>query len=99
VSFEWTSENIEKVNALPGSWMPRRNQPEWDRDFNGRTEIQQNFNARTDKAGDWAMYALAFSEVILGGFAGGGDDGLTLADMGANARAFIAKGANQGLDA
>jgi hypothetical protein len=80
---------LDKIQGLPASWAPRREQPEWDRDFDGAMDFKAQLSARTDKVGDWFRIAVAFSDVVKGGFEGGGDDGLTLADMGANARAFI----------
>lgn len=82
------------VNGLPKSWNPRREQPEWDRMFNGRASIQHNFTKRTDKAQQWLTEAAAFSEVIKGGF----ESPTELSVFAGNAREFIAKGTAQGLD-
>lgn len=92
-------ELLHQVNeSVPGSWNPRREQPEYDRMFDGKMEINQNFSNGTDKAHTWLRECAAFSQVIVGGFAGGGDDGLTLADMGLIANERIKDGKNQGLD-
>ena len=88
---------LDKIQGLPASWAPRREQPEWDRDFDGAMDFKTQLKAKTDKVGDWFRIAVAFSDVVKSGFEGG-TDGLTLADAGANARAFIEKGTNQGLD-
>jgi hypothetical protein len=59
---------MAKVTALPDTWMPRREQPEWDRDFSGRAEIQTAFGHRTDKAVTWMREAVAFSDTLKLGF-------------------------------
>lgn len=91
-------ELVQAVNALPPSWGPRRNQPNGDHMFSGRLEIQHSFSVGDDRAVQWCNEAVAFSETLKYGFGDGGDDGLTLADFGLTARAFIAKGKDQGLD-
>jgi hypothetical protein len=80
--------------------MPRREQPEWDRDFSGRAEIQTAFSHKMDKARQWAVEAVAFSEILKDGFREDGDtDDSRLIAFGAEARKIVAKGKNQGLDA
>lgn len=59
---------FEGVKQLPGSWGPRRDQPEWDRDFGGRADIQSNFQHRTDKAREWMAFALGFSATLIDGY-------------------------------
>lgn len=61
---------ITVANTLPENWGPRREQPEWDRDFNGRADIQSHFQTKSDKARDWMTYALAFSETLVSGYEG-----------------------------
>lgn len=96
---EWT-EIMQAVTSLPGSWQPRREQPEWDRDFTGRMEIQAEFGHRTDKARAWAVTALVFSDTLKQGFREDpSEDDSRLIAFGAEMRKHIAKGKNQGLDA
>jgi len=61
---------FEAVKQLPGSWGPRREQPSWDRDFEGRQEIHASFVQGTDKAKEWMAFALGFSDTLIGGYEG-----------------------------
>ncbi|AWY07441.1 hypothetical protein SEA_UNTPL_41 [Streptomyces phage UNTPL] len=61
---------FEGVKQLPGSWGPRREQPEWDRDFGGRADIQWHFAHRTDTAKEWMAFALGFSSTLIDGYEG-----------------------------
>ncbi len=56
--------------TIPGSWGPRREQPEWDRDFGGNADIQFHFANRTDTAHMWLAFCLNFSETLIGGYEG-----------------------------
>lgn len=58
------------ANDLPETWSPRREQPEWDRDFSGRAEIHHQFSTGGDKARDWMAFALAFSSTLIDGYEG-----------------------------
>jgi len=58
------------VKTLPGTWGPRREQPEWDRDFGGNADIQWHFSHRTDKAHEWMAFALGFSSTLIDGYEG-----------------------------
>lgn len=87
---------IKAVSSFPHGWDPRRIQPEWDRDFNGRADIVANFNGRTDKAHTWLAFCLQFSEVIQMGFRGPEDtDDSNLKSFAAIARKHAANGKNQ----
>lgn len=85
------------VESLPQSWNPRRDQPEHDRMFNGRAQIEMEFGQQSNTARQWLIEALAFSATVQGGFAAHTDDGLGLRTFGAVARGWVAKGTNQGL--
>jgi hypothetical protein len=62
---------IKAVNdTIPGTWGPRREQPEWDRDFGGNADINEHFGHRTDKAHMWLAFCLNFSEVLIDGYDG-----------------------------
>lgn len=90
---------MAKVTALPDSWMPRRDQPEWDRDFSGRNEIQVSFSHRTDKALTWMREAVAFSDTVKLGFREDpNEDDTRLMSFAKDMRVHIAKGKAQGLD-
>lgn len=95
-NIDW-AELGAKVNSLPNTWMPRREQPEWDRMFTGMAEIQVSFQGRTDKARQWSVEAVAFSEILKGGFrdADGPQDDTALLAFGKEMRAVVAKGKNQ----
>ena len=56
--------------TVPGTWGPRREQPEWDRDFGGQADIEWHFANRTDTAHMWMAFCLNFSETLMGGFEG-----------------------------
>lgn len=94
---EFANLAMQANEFLPQSWNPRREQPERDRYFTGRADFLWNFNHHTERAITWYAEALAFSQIILGGFdtAKGGID---LPYIGRVAREHIAKGKNQGLD-
>jgi hypothetical protein len=93
-------ELLHEVNeAVPGSWNPRREQPEYDRMFNGRAEINQHFSNGTDKATTWLRECTAFSTVIKDGFeGGGGGDSRDLSTFARDARQYLSLGKNQGLN-
>lgn len=55
---------------IPNTWGPRREQPEWDRDFGGSADIQFHFSHRTDAAHMWLAFCLNFSETLIDGFEG-----------------------------
>jgi hypothetical protein len=87
---------MSKVTKLPDTWMPRREQPEWDRDFSGRAEIQTHFGAKTDKAVTWMREAVAFSETLKGGFRQDPtEDDSRLIAFAKDMRGHIAKGKQQ----
>lgn len=70
-SMEQTFEELfAGVKNLPGSWNPRRPQPEWDRDFHGRADITSHFGAKSDKAKEWMAFALTFSAALIDGYEG-----------------------------
>lgn len=79
------------VKQLPGAWGPRREQPEWDRDFGGNADIQEHFGHRTDKAHEWMAFALGFSSVILEGF----ETKKALLEFGSEMRTVVQKGKKQ----
>jgi hypothetical protein len=92
---EWP-EIMTAVTKLPGTWNPRREQPEWDRDFTGRADIEVQFGHATDKARDWALTALAFSDTLKMGFRKEPQhDDRELIAFGAEMRKVIAKGKAQ----
>lgn len=87
---------MAKVTKLPDSWMPRREQPEWDRDFSGRAEIQVAFSHKTDKAETWMREAVAFSETLKLGFREDpNEDDARLIAFAKDMRGHIAKGKQQ----
>jgi hypothetical protein len=91
----WT-EIMQAVTALPGSWQPRREQPEWDRDFTGRADVQTQFAHQTDKARDWCVTALVFSDTLKQGFRKDpSEDDTRLIEFAKEMRGYIAKGKNQ----
>jgi hypothetical protein len=67
---ETFEELYEGVKELPGTWGPRREQPEWDRDFSGKAEILASFQHKTDKAADWMRWTLRFSHTLVEGYEG-----------------------------
>lgn len=75
-----------KYSKLPATWGPRREQPSWDRDFNGKAEIASNSLRRTDKIKQHIVEAVAFSEVIKGGYSDVADG---LAKVGRDSRAIL----------
>jgi hypothetical protein len=58
------------TDTIPGTWIPRREQPEWDRDFNGNADVRWHFAHRTDTAHQWLAFCLAFSDTLVQGFEG-----------------------------
>ncbi len=92
---EWSELGAE-IQALPHSWEPRREQPSWDRLFDGRAEIRTNFVAKTDKARQWTVEALSFSAIVREGFRQDPEaDDTELIKFGQQAREHIAKGKQQ----
>ena len=61
---------MQAVTQLPPAWMPRREQPSWDRDFNGKADINAQFGHKTEAAREWLAFALAFSETLTSGYEG-----------------------------
>lgn len=84
------------TETVPGSWGPRRDQPEWDRDFQGNADIKFQFANRTVSAHEWLAFALRFSDTLVGGFEG--MEGVVKFGR-ETAIAYVPKGKNQGLDA
>lgn len=92
---DW-SDLMNAVTELPPTWQPRREQPEWDRAFTGRADMQVQFSARTDTARQWLVEALTFSEILKAGFRSEEcTDDSGLRSFGAMMRHHIAKGKQQ----
>lgn len=89
-SFESMINAVKET--IPGSWGPRREQPEWDRDFGGNADIGFHFANRTDAAHMWLAFCLNFSDTLIGGY-----DGLSnVRQAGLNAiKTYVPKGKNQ----
>lgn len=67
-SFESMFKALQET--IPASWGPRREQPEWDRDFGGNADIKFHFSHRTDTAHMWLAFCLNFSETLIDGYEG-----------------------------
>lgn len=89
-SFESMFAALQK--DIPGSWGPRREQPEWDRDFGGNADIQFHFANRTDTAHMWLAFCLNFSETLIEGYEG--LDNVRKAGLEA-VKTYLPKGKNQ----
>ncbi len=83
-------DTAKKYASLPKTGGPRREQPAWDRGFSGRAELKVNLDGRTDKMKNHIVEAVAFSDVIKGGYTPE-----ELAEAGKAARHFIAKEARK----